>query len=68
MKISIKMKTTHEIMLLSKIIESCGHIGMVKTTNGSQGLAEILCTNDTYLEIKEILALFPGSVNILFVH
>lgn len=47
------------IDFLSRVIESCGHIGLVSTLDPVRGGVLIRVTPDTYAEVMDVLTHFP---------
>ncbi|AVX21166.1 protein of unknown function [Carboxydocella sporoproducens DSM 16521] len=54
-----------DILLLDRIFEGHGSIGIVSTADGKQGLVVIHCTPDTRAEALELLRHCPFPVEIL---
>lgn len=55
MIITVKLPDSRALMFLTKIIEGIGHLAVVKTLDGSQGIAEIYCTDNLAEDIRRLL-------------
>ncbi len=55
MKIRVQFASSQELVYATKIIEGAGHLAVVKTLDGRQGVAEVLCTVDQASEVKQLL-------------
>lgn len=56
---------SRDIDLFAKIIEACGHIGIVSTVDAAAGLVVVNATPDTGAEVRQIIAgmPFPAEVS-----
>lgn len=53
------------INMLTRIIEACGHVGIVSTLDRKAGIVIIRGTEDTLPDLGEILAHLPFPISIL---
>ena len=54
-----------KIVLLSKLIEAFGHIGIVSTVDAKEGLVIVRGTPDTLDEIRRVLSNLPFPLEII---
>ena len=55
MKRRIQVATSKELAYLTKIIEGAGHLATIKTLSGQEAMAEVLCTEEQWLDVEMLL-------------
>lgn len=56
--------TPDKIDILTKLIEAYDHLAVVSTLDRSRGLVVMRTTEDSYNELKEILANLPFPIDV----
>lgn len=70
MKRRLKLASGKELSFLTKIVEGAGHVAVIQTINGQEGLADVLCTPEQWAEVEELLQTLQkrGAITILSIN